>query len=149
MIADADIAEDLRARSDHHAIADGGMPLAGVFSRAAERDALVHQDVVADLAGFADHHAHSVIDEAAAADGRAGMDFDAGHRTRKLRGQPRQQYPAAGIEAVRHPMQHQRVKAGIAQNNFEHAPRGRIAPENGVDLLANDSGHVVLDDIIA
>jgi hypothetical protein len=50
---------------------------------------------------------------------------------------------------VRHPMQHQRVKPGIAQNDFEHAPRGRIALENGVDLLANKSGHFLLDDIIA
>ena len=43
----------------------------------AERDALVKQHVVADLRGLADHHARAVIDEEAAADGRAGMDLDA------------------------------------------------------------------------
>jgi len=43
--------------------ADGRVALASIFAGAPERDALVNQHVVADLAGFTDHHAHAVIDE--------------------------------------------------------------------------------------
>ena len=60
------------------------MALAVLLAGAAQRDALVQQHVVADLRGLADHHAHAVIDEEAAADARAGMNLDARQSARKL-----------------------------------------------------------------
>ena len=54
----------------------------------AERDPVVDHHVVADLGGFADHHAHAVVDEEPAPDGRAGMDLDAGEEARELRQHP-------------------------------------------------------------
>ena len=61
------------------------MPLASLFAGAAQRDALVEGHVVADLGGFADDHAHAVIDEEAPADLGAGMDLDSGDPSRDLR----------------------------------------------------------------
>jgi hypothetical protein len=38
---------------------------------------------------------------------------------------------------MRHAMQKHGVKSRVAQHDFEHTPRCRIAPEYGVDLLAD------------
>jgi hypothetical protein len=43
---------------------------------------------------------------------------------------------------MRHAMQQHGVKTGVAQYDFEHAPRRRIAPEHRIDLLANRPEHV-------
>ena len=55
------------------------------FAGAAQGDALVERDVVADDRGLADDDAHAVIDEEAAADLRAGMNLDAGDQAGDLR----------------------------------------------------------------
>ena len=64
-----------------------GVPLAVLLAGAAERDALVERDVVADDRRLADDHAHAVVDEEALADGGAGVDLDAGEEARDL-GEP-------------------------------------------------------------
>ena len=78
--ADLDRAEQLRAGADHHLVADRRVALAAREARAAERDALVHRHVVADLGGLADHDAGAVVDEEAAPDLRGRVDLDAGAR---------------------------------------------------------------------
>ena len=61
------------------------MALAFLFAGSAQRDSLVEGDVVADDGGFADYGAHAMVDEEAAADFRAGMNFDSGEQARDLR----------------------------------------------------------------
>ena len=73
----------------------------------------------------------------------AGVDFNAGQAARELRDHARQREPAGSVEMVRHAMQQDGVESRIAQDDFEHAARGRIAPEDGVELLANVSGHAM------
>ena len=92
-------------------IADGGMALALLAARAAQRDALVQQHVVADFGGLADHHAHAVIDEEAAADGGAGVDFDAGEKAADLRNHARQQRHVPAVQPVRQAVRQDGVKA--------------------------------------
>ena len=60
--------------ADHHLVADRRVALAAREAGAAERDALVHRHVVADLGGLPDHDAGAVVDEQPAADagGRDG-----------------------------------------------------------------------------
>ena len=53
------------------------MALALVPRGAAERHAVIERAVVADVGGFADHHAQAVIDEKAPPDRRPRMDLDA------------------------------------------------------------------------
>ena len=52
---------------------------------AAQGHPVIERDVVADLRGLADHHAHAVVDEEAAADAGAGMDLDAGQEAAEMR----------------------------------------------------------------
>ena len=61
---------------------------------AAQRDAVVEGDPIADLGGLTDDHAHAMIDEQVVTDGGAGVDFDAGQAAHELR------YPA-GKQACR------------------------------------------------
>jgi hypothetical protein len=95
VIADADVAENFCACADDYFVADGGMALACSFSSSAESHVLIHENVVADLAGLADDDAHAVIDEEAAADCCAGVNFYSGHGAGELRDDPRQSEPAS------------------------------------------------------
>ena len=70
-----------------------GMALAGREAGAAERHALVHRHVLADLGGLADHDAHAVVDEQPVADLGRRMDLDPGQRARDV-GQQRAARPA-------------------------------------------------------
>ena len=83
IVADRDRTQDLGARPHHHARFQRGMALALVPRSAAQRDAVIERAIVADFGGLAHHHAHAVIDEHAAADGGAGVDFDAGQPARR------------------------------------------------------------------
>src|SRR5271168_2710902 len=105
------------------------MPLSLFFAGSTERDALVHQDVVADFGGFSDHHAHSVVDETAAADLSAGMDLDAGGGTDELRKNARCERESAAVQFVAQPVQQDSVESGIAEENLDSALRGWIATE--------------------
>ena len=71
VIAHGERAEHLGAGRDQHVVADGRVALAGVMAGAAERDPVVDRAVVSNLSGFANDDAHAVVDEQAAADGRA------------------------------------------------------------------------------
>src|SRR6476660_3945724 len=62
-VPDLDRPQDLGAGAEHDPVAQRRVPLALVPRGAAERDAVVKRAVVTDLRGFADHHAHAVIDE--------------------------------------------------------------------------------------
>src|ERR1043165_2204865 len=84
VFADFDAADDLRSGADRDLVAKRGMALDALGTGAAEGDALVEHDVVADFGSFTDDHAHTVIDEEAAADDGAGMDFDAGEKAREV-----------------------------------------------------------------
>jgi hypothetical protein len=137
VIADVNVAEDLRAGSDHRAIAYGRVTLAAVFSGTAESHALVQQNIVADFRGFSDYYAHSMIDKAAAADGGAGVNFDAGHGARELGDHAGEREPSGFVNAVRDSVQDNGVEAGVAEENFQHAARRRVAAENGVDLFTD------------
>ena len=62
---------------------------------------MIDQDIVADLCGLADDHAHAVVDEEPSADLRAGVDLDAGDRPGELRQESRSQ---AATRFGPHPM---------------------------------------------
>src|SRR5271168_3808787 len=74
VLANNDVAKHLRSSANHDVVADGRMTFAGFLARAAEGHALIERYVISDDSGFADDDTHSVIDEEAAPDLRAGMD---------------------------------------------------------------------------
>ena len=71
--------EHLGAGADDHSGTQCRMPLLLLERRAAQRRALIDRAIIADLCGFADHHAHSVIDENAASHDGPGVDLDTRH----------------------------------------------------------------------
>jgi hypothetical protein len=78
------VAQHLGAGSNDHVVPDRGMALTALIARASERYVLVQENVVSDLSGFPDDHAHSVINEKAPADGGPGVDLNARHRAADL-----------------------------------------------------------------
>jgi hypothetical protein len=66
------------------------MALALVPGRAAQGDAVIQRAFVLDHRRLADHHAHAVVDEHAAADRRSRMDLDAGNPAREMGQRTRQ-----------------------------------------------------------
>src|SRR5580704_1197958 len=68
VVSNMNVAEDFRSGPDHHLIPDGRMPFAALIPRAAERDALIQQNIVPDLGRFTDHHTHAMVDEKSLAD---------------------------------------------------------------------------------
>jgi len=137
VVADLDVAEDFCAGADHHTVADGGVAFAGFLAGAAQGDALVEEDVVAEFGGFADDDAHAVVDEEAAADGGAGVDFDASEHAGELADRAGQGSPACAVQSMGEAMQKDCVEARITQHDLEYAARGRVAAEDGFNLFTN------------
>src|SRR5665811_441910 len=81
-MADLDIAENFRARSDQYAAADLGMAVLVFLTGAAKRDAVQDRDVIFDHSGLADHEAGGMIEEDAAADPGCGIDVGLEDRRR-------------------------------------------------------------------
>src|SRR5262249_43916880 len=63
VVADFERTEHFGPGGDNDAVADRWMALALLFARAAERYALIDNDLVSDLTSFADDDAHAVVDE--------------------------------------------------------------------------------------
>src|ERR1043165_4661920 len=86
--ADHEPAEHLGASADYYTGSERRMALrAAVERRAAERHGLIDGAAVAPFRRLADHHAHAVVDEHAAADLRARVDLDAGQPAADMRGE--------------------------------------------------------------
>src|SRR3954453_4953200 len=81
VVADPDRAEHPRAGSDRDAVADGRVALDPGHRPATQGNPVVQHDVVADLGGLTDDHAHAVVHEEPATDAGTGVYLDPRHRT--------------------------------------------------------------------
>jgi len=142
VIAEANVAEHLRAAADDDVVTQRRMALAFFLARTAQRDALVHQYVIADLRCLAYHDAHAMVDEEPSSDRRARMDFDPGEEPADLGDQARQQRNPGFVKPVGEPVGHDSVKPRIAEQDFDHATRSRIIAENSIDLFPEVPEHV-------
>src|SRR5436190_11353546 len=102
------------------------MPLAALAAGAAQRDALVQQNVVADDGGFADHHARAVINEEPAPDCRAGVNLDLREEAADLREDTRQQRDVPAIESMGESVRQDSVESRIAEEDLDDALGRRI-----------------------
>src|SRR5215813_15014528 len=105
------------------------MALSGSFPRAPERYALVQEHVVANFRRLADHHAHPVVNEQPPSDLGAGVNLDSRKQPRSLAYHARQRKPSPTVQAMRHAVQKDGVKAGIAKQDLQRAACGGIALE--------------------
>src|SRR5579872_4587085 len=141
VVADDDVAEHLGSGADDDAVAEGGMALAFFAAGAAERDALIEQNVVPDFGGLADYDARTVVDEETAADGSAGMDLDSGEKAAELGDHPRDEGDAPAVEPMGKAMGQDGVEARVTEKDFNDALGRRVFPENGVDLFPDGAKH--------
>ena len=103
----------------------------GLEAQGAERHPLIHLHVVADVAGFADHHAGAVVDEKAVTNGRARMDVDAGLRVGGLGHHPRNVRHAELQQHIGEAIDRDRLEAGVAKNNLMVTAGRRVAAKSG------------------
>ena len=95
--ADTDIIPDIhRAKhlgtgTDQHVIAQCGVALAGILASAAQGNAVVDGAVITDFCRFAEHDAHTVVNEQPVADLGTGVDLDAGQVAGQLADEARQE----------------------------------------------------------
>src|SRR6267378_2847137 len=140
-LSDDDGPEHLRPRTDDDPLPERRVALAFVPRSPAERHAVVQSAVVAQLCGLADHHPHAVVDEHAAADFRARMNLDAGEKTRDVRHEAGEPAHPNAPQPVRQAMNQERVKTGIAGEDFPGRTRRRVAFEYAGYVFANSGKH--------
>jgi len=137
MRPDGDGPQDLRPRADNGAIGDSGMALAvdlgcGIHRRrhAAQRHSVIEGDVIADLCGLANHHAHAVIDEQPAPDGGAGMYLDPGQGAPELGHNPPKQALTVAPEPMGWAVEEQNMHTRISKQHLHAGARSRVPGYN-------------------
>ena len=118
-----------------HVVTDSRVTLARILTRTAQGHAVVDRAVVADLGGLADDDTHAVVDEQAAANGRARVDLHAGHGACKLRDHTRQKEALVQVQPVGQTVVNHRVKARIEQKYLGGRAGCRVALANGTCIL--------------
>lgn len=136
IIADVDWPQNRRADAKHDATADRWMSLSPFEARAAERDALIQQHVIADLGRLTDDDAHPVIDDNSPADPGARMYLDAGQPAPGVRYETGEKIQAPAIERVSQPVNPDRVQTRIADDDLGNASGGRVALSDRQDVFA-------------
>src|SRR5215469_3911117 len=131
-LADAERSKYLRVRTDNNAVAEGRMTLFLTQRGPAERHALIKRAVVADFGGLADNNPHAMINEYAAADASAGVNFNPSQHPADVRSEPPCQKPTSLPQEMSEAMPDQGVEPGIAQHHFEAGPGGGIPSQSGV-----------------
>src|SRR5262249_5925239 len=109
-MADLDIAENLGASPDHHAVANLRMAVLVLLAGAAERNAMQDRDVVLDHRGLAADEAGGVVEEDAAAEAGGRIDVGLEYRGRTALQIKGKVLAALEVEPVREAMGLQRVK---------------------------------------
>ena len=82
-----------------------------------------------------------MIDEKATPDGRSRMNFDSREEAADLGDNARQQRNAHLVQPMGEPMRQNRVKPGIAEEDFQHALGGWIFMKNRIDLFPDRLEH--------
>src|SRR5580704_15338655 len=84
-VANRDITQELSAHPDHDTVADSRMALDLFQRRAAERDLVIHEDIIADNSSLADNHPCPMVDKEPASNCRAWVDFNSRQEARPPR----------------------------------------------------------------
>ena len=100
VIAHAERSKYFRPATYEHVVAQGRMTLASVLARTAERHALIYQAVVADFGRLPDNDAHAVVNDEAAPDNGAGVDFDTRPEAGPLRHATRQKAQVVAVQPM-------------------------------------------------
>ena len=141
-IAHLEAAQHLGTRGHDHVLAQGGMALGALVQRGtAQGDAVVDGAAVADHRRLADHHAHTVVNEDALANHRAGVDFNAGQPAAKVRSEATQPLEVVRPAPVRRTVPPDGMQTRITGNDLPGAARRRVAVKNALDVRTQSGKH--------
>ena len=138
--ADGDAAQNGGAGIDHHVVLHDGVArpaflqmALGIARKAlgAQRDGLINAHIAADNRRLANHHARAVIDKAARANACAGVNVYARKPMGQLGGHARQQRQLQPVQNMGDAVVNQGQHAGVAEHDFIHALRRRVAVIGG------------------
>ena len=130
-MANFNVAKNLGACADQHAMPDLRMAVATFLARSAKGNTLQDGNIVLDHRGFADHDIVAMIDHDALADFRRGVDVNARNHRRAALQVLRKVRAAHVQEPVRHAVGLQRLKALEIEQRVHIAVAGGIALEGG------------------
>ena len=102
---------------------------------------MIDRAVVADLRGFADHHAHAVVDEDAPADADRRVNFNAGAEAPDVAHPAGKAVPALNPAPVRAAVKGKRMQARITEENLQGADGGRVPLQNGPHVFLDALKH--------
>ena len=135
-VLDSDWSQDLGAGADLHVVADGGMTLARTHRHPAQSHSVEQQDVVADLRGLTDDHAHAMVNEEALTDRRGRVDLDTGEVAGRLRqGACRESVPLVP-QLVSRPVRPQGVDTRVEEGHLHAGAGGGVALASRGQVLA-------------
>src|SRR5829696_9151839 len=135
-----DRAEYRRADADDRVILDGGVSLAALLPRPAQRHPLVYGDVVTDQGGLTNDNAHTVIDEDTLAEPCSRMNLDPGDRPTKMCQQTRGEKEARAPQPVRYSVQSDGMEPRRRQNRLDCRARGRVTLADGTNFPREEHG---------
>ena len=110
-------------------------------TRAAERHALVNRAVISHLGGFADHCAHTVVNENTASDFCPRMNLDPGEKPGHMTHPASKGVPALDPAPVTQPPELHRVKPGIGEKHFMRAVARRVSLPDDLDIFSHSLKH--------
>ena len=130
--ADTDIIPDIhRAKhlgtgTDQHVIAQCGVALAGILAGAAQGNAVVDGAVITDFCRFAEHDAHTVVNEQPVADLGTGVNLDAGQVAGQLADEARQEETLVTVQKMCNFVRYQHMETGVQNDDLRHIACGRV-----------------------
>src|SRR5690606_31105426 len=136
-------AQHLGPCGNDHIVADGRVPLPFLLARPAQDNALVEGDILPDLSGLADDHAHAVIDEEAGAQLRPRVDLNARQEPADVGDDPGQNVAPAAVEPVGDSVDLDGVEARIGQDDLPDALDGRVPLEDHLDVPLDPFKHAL------
>jgi hypothetical protein len=111
------------------------MALAALLARAPQSYPLIEQYIVANLGRLAHDSAHTVINEATAADGRTRMYLDTGQETTKVREKPGNDWYLPLMKPVSYAVKPDGMKARIGQKDLDAIERCGVMAICSLDIL--------------
>ena len=133
-MADRDIAQNLRACANQHAIADLGVTVLFLFAGAAKGHRMQHRDVVAHHRRLTDDDGMRVVDHDALAHLGRRMDIHAKNLAHPHLDEIGQIALALGIEVMAHAVGLHRLIAFEIQNRLQQSVAGRVAVIDGHEI---------------
>src|SRR5262245_51738079 len=135
-MAEFDMPEALRTRTDQHAAANRRMPVGTLIACPTQRPPMQDRDVIANDCGFAHHQTGGMVKEDALSDAGSRVDIRLEYAGRAALQVKRKIPPTAIEQPMREAMRLQRMKPLEIQDGFHEAQASGIAVINRLDIDA-------------